>query len=301
MLDHRLKHVVAVGRKGSFTGAAEVVGVTQSAVTKSVADLERELGYPIFLRTSRGALPTEDGQDFLERATRLLEDAQDLVGRPRRATEKTTEVLRIGIYPASLEWRLVDPLATLRSRYPSVRFKIGAASQERVVQQLRNRGIDVALGSTKLFNDPEEFKCYPVGDLQPVMFVRRGHPLLTNANVTLVDLAQYEMVCPSSAMPYAAVIREVYEARGLSSQHFVHVVDYCPIMRNLVLTSDAVGVATISPKIATADGELAVLDYLDLWQPQPMSLAIRANWRPSVAARAFINQTCYPDVSFAIA
>ena len=45
MLDPRLNHVVAAAQQGSFTAAARAVGVTQSAITKSIAELERQLGY----------------------------------------------------------------------------------------------------------------------------------------------------------------------------------------------------------------------------------------------------------------
>ena len=78
MLDSRLKYAVAVARIGSFTGAANAVGVTQSAVTKSVADLEQQLGIALFNRTSRGILVTPEGRDFIDRAARLLADADDL-------------------------------------------------------------------------------------------------------------------------------------------------------------------------------------------------------------------------------
>jgi DNA-binding transcriptional LysR family regulator len=80
MLDSRLKHAVAVGRLCSFSRAADDVGVTQSAVVKSVADLERQLGYPLFHRTSRGARLTGEGRGAIDRASRLLSDAAELVG-----------------------------------------------------------------------------------------------------------------------------------------------------------------------------------------------------------------------------
>ena len=65
MLDPRLNHVVAAAQQGSFTAAARVVGVTQSAITKSIAELERQLGYLIFHRTSRGALLTDQGRALI--------------------------------------------------------------------------------------------------------------------------------------------------------------------------------------------------------------------------------------------
>jgi DNA-binding transcriptional LysR family regulator len=295
MLDHRLKHVVAVAQKGSFTRAAEIACVTQSAITKSVADLERELGYPIFLRTSRGAVPTEDGREFVERASRLLEDAKDLIGKSRRKANGSTEVLRIGIYPASLEWRLVEPLTSLRERHPGIRLKVSTASQERITQQLRNRSIDVALGFEKDFNDLQDFVRHPVGTLKPVMFVRREHPLLLKQTISLDDLAQYELVCPSNSPLYSAVISEIYESRGLSSQNFVHVIDYCPLVRRLVTTSDAIGLVGMSSIPRNLGDDFVILDKLTLFDPQTLCLAVRADRQLASAVRSFINLTCHPQ------
>src|ERR1700679_2316233 len=121
MLDPRLAHVVAVARCGSFTAAAQAIGVTQSAVTKGVADLERQLGYSVFHRTARGALLTEKGSEFVERAARLLDDARELLEGPSNNSDPYAGTLRIGVCPASLEWRLINPLANLLARYPSIR------------------------------------------------------------------------------------------------------------------------------------------------------------------------------------
>ena len=96
MLDPRLNHVVAVAHGGSFTKAAEIVGLTQSGITKSIADLERELGFAIFFRTSRGALMTEEGRDFVERAERLLDDARSLLQGSRERGDPYAGPLRVG-------------------------------------------------------------------------------------------------------------------------------------------------------------------------------------------------------------
>jgi len=133
MLDPRLNHLVAVARLGSFTAAARSIGLTQSAVTKGVADLERQLGFAIFHRTARGVLLTERGRDFVERAARLLEDARDLLRGDASKDDRYAGVLRIGVCPAMLEWQLVYPIAQLVRRYPSTRFDITGSSFERMI------------------------------------------------------------------------------------------------------------------------------------------------------------------------
>ena len=54
----KLRHLIAVDRAGSFTAGAKALHITQSSLTKSVAEIERQIGYPVFERNARGVLAT---------------------------------------------------------------------------------------------------------------------------------------------------------------------------------------------------------------------------------------------------
>lgn len=290
MLDSRLNYVVAVARSGSFTAAAQAVGVSQSAITKSVADLEREIGHSVFYRTSRGVILTENGRDFVDRAARLLEDARDLY-KPRSARrDPFSGTLRIGVGPASLEWRLVEPLAELLKRHPSIRYDISSSNFESVVQQLRSGSIDVAVGFEAAFSEWSDLKRIPMGELKTTLFVRIGHPLLGKSSLSLADLAEYDFVSPSDSRPYGEIIRNIYESRGVDWQQHLHRADYFPIVRRLVAMSDAIGVAA-SSYAASGDfkSRFAPLPDLVPWPSSPLCCALRARWEPKPAVRAFIS------------
>ena len=292
MLDPRLNHVVAVARVGSFTAAAGVAGVTQSAITRSIADLESEVGFSIFVRTSRGATLTEQGRDFAERAQRLLEDAKDLLQSPRGNDDPYAGVLRIGVCPASMEFCLIEPLAQLLKRHPSVRLDISGASFERTVQLLRNGGIDIAVGFEAAFLDWPDLRRQRIfTKSEGLLFVRRGHPLLDLDRPTLTDLSKYEFVSPSDSRPYGSVIRSIYEDQGVDWRKQVHVIDFFPIVRKIVATTDAIGVT----RSAFADhsehfkAHFVVLDSLNPFDAaSPMCCAIRARWAARPAMRAFM-------------
>jgi len=289
MLDPRLNHVVAVARGGSFTAAADIVGVTQSAITKSIADLERQVGYSIFHRTSRGALLTEQGRDFVERAARLLEDAGELLRRPRGLEDAFAGTLRIGVCPASLEWRLATPLERLLARHPSIRLDVSGASFERMVQQLRNGGVDVAVGMDEAFSVWSDLRRTLLGSNDATLFVRRGHPLLDRPALALADLAEFDFISPSDSRPYGEMIRNIYESQDVEWQRRVHVVDYFPIVHRIVAKSDAIGVVAVAHGHSPAFQErFATLDEIDLFPKAPLCCAIRATWEPKPAVRAFI-------------
>ncbi len=192
MVDRRLQYVVATARFGSFTAAAEQIGVTQSAITKSVADLEQQLGYSLFNRNARGVLLTEEGRAFVERATRLIDEAQDLLRGSSIGSDPYGGILRIGVCPASLESLLLEPLSTLSARHPKIRFDIVGGTFDRVVQQLRAGAIDVAFGYEAAFVQQPDFRREPLAPVPTTFFVKHGHPLLACDVVTIADIAKYD-------------------------------------------------------------------------------------------------------------
>jgi DNA-binding transcriptional LysR family regulator len=289
MLDPRLNHVVAVAHGGSFTKAAEIVGVTQSGITKSIADLERELGFAIFFRTSRGALLTEEGRDFVERAERLLDDARSLLQGSRERGDPYAGPLRVGVCPASLEWLLAEPLAALLARHPGIRYEIIGSSFERVIRLLRNGSVDVALGFDAAFAEWSDVRREPVATLQGVLFVRKGHPLLAREGVRTADLADFDFISPSDSRPYGVVIREIYESRGIDWRKHLHVIDNFTIVRQIVATSDAIGVTTA--ELATTQlfaKSFGMIADVDPFAPAPLACAVRSRWDPKPAVRAFL-------------
>ena len=289
MLDPRLKHVVAAAQQGSFTAAARAVGVTQSAVTKSIAELERQLGYLIFHRTSRGALLTEEGRVFVDRAARLLEDAKELLREPSQE-DAFAGILRVGVCPASLEWQVVEPLAALLARHPRLRFDVSGASFERMSQQLRNGDVDVAIGFEDAFAERPDFKRERLTPAPTVLFVRRDHPILKMPIQTAADVARYPFVAPTESRPYGARIRNIYESQGVDAQTQIHTVDYFPLVKRIVATSDAISVvATAYTHTAAFRKAFCVVDTGDQPPVAQLCCAIRARWEPKPAVRAFIS------------
>lgn len=94
-MDVELRHLrclVAIVDNGGFTGAATELGLSQPAVSRGLATLERELGVRLLRRTTREVVPTAAGVRVLARARRLLTDAEDLIRDARGGIGR----LRIG-------------------------------------------------------------------------------------------------------------------------------------------------------------------------------------------------------------
>ncbi len=289
MLDRRFVHVVATARCGSFTAAAERVGLTQSAVTKSIADLERQLGFLVFTRTAHGVILTDDGRRFVERAARLIDEAQDLMRGAYTGSDPYSGILRIGVCPASIEWLLAEPVALLVSRHPALRLDITAANFERTAEKLRSGAIDTAFGFEAAFDQEPDFRCEGLPPLLTTMFARRDHPILACETVTFADLAKYEIISPADSRPYDIFMRQIYEQSDVDAQTKIHFIDSFPIVAKLVAKTDAIGVASVD--FAATDGfarRFARVPFLESHEPAPLCCATRLRMPPRPATRAFI-------------
>jgi DNA-binding transcriptional LysR family regulator len=288
-MDVRLKHAVAVAKCGSFTAAAKLIGVTQSAVTRAVADLERQLGYDLFHRTARGAFLTDSGRSFADRAARLLDDERELLTGEARMGDPLAGVLRLGVSPAILEWAILEPITALKARHSGLRFEVFGSPFERMAPMLRNGSVDIVLGLNDAFSEWPDFSRHPLWELKAALFGRKDHPLFGDGPITRDRIARYEIVSPSESRPYGSLIRALYESREIEWRRRVHVVDYFPLVKRLVEKSDALGVATTSYMNTPAfQKKFRTVEGCSLWGPVQVCCATRARSELTPIARAFI-------------
>lgn len=292
-MDRRLVHVVAAAREGSFTLAAKQCGVTQSAVTKSIGDLEHELGFLIFNRTARGTVLTEEGRAFVERAARLLDDAKELMSVRSGNQDSYADVLHVGVCPASLDWQLAEPAALLMKRYPGIRLEVSGGSFEHMVQQLRMGNVDIAVGFAAAFEEHFDLRCEGLPAIRFTPFVRHDHPILAQSPATIADLANYPWVCPSDSRPHGIVVRQLYGTKGVDAFQMIHTVDSFAVTQRIISMTDSVGFAAVQfTQTASFQRSFArISSYDDAFPVLPLCTAIRTKWERRPAVRAFM-QAC---------
>lgn len=287
----KLRHATEVGRLGSFSKAAIALHVSQSAVTKNVADLERQLGYALFHRTSRGVRLTDPGRDFVGRAARVLADAESLFTEVSEERAKIEGRLRVGVCPPPLEWMLVEPVSRFLVRHASVVLDVTPGSVERIIQLLVRGDVDVAIGPQLIFADWPELTVEPVDVVTGSVFVRRDHPLTRIARITPAAIAEYPFISTSFIQQLSPVVDALYEAAGKDPKRHVHTIDYFPLIRRAVLVADAVSIVA-SPYVQSRDfrENFSTLASAELQQDIEIGCAVRRRWMPKPAARALIDE-----------
>ncbi|KAF1709781.1 LysR family transcriptional regulator [Pseudoxanthomonas kalamensis DSM 18571] len=130
-----------VAEAGSFSRAADALGMATSSVSAAVQRLEQHLGVPLFQRTTRKVRLSSEGEVLYERAAQLLGDAEDVRGLFRRDRLPSGQ-LRVEV-PARIARTLIAPaLPGFLARYPDISLELGSTDR---LSNLVEEGIDCVL------------------------------------------------------------------------------------------------------------------------------------------------------------
>ncbi|MBM3116989.1 LysR family transcriptional regulator [Jeongeupia naejangsanensis] len=170
---------------GSFTAAANRLGISQSAVSHALRAFEQELGIELLQRRHGGITLTEAGQQTLNQARTLLGVAETMRQTAAEARGLQRGTLRIGSFGPTSSVRLLPTILTaFRTTHPGIDVFIDEGPDRQILHWLDERRID--LGFVVLPH--ERFDTHALAQDQLVALLAPGHPLATQASVTLPDL-----------------------------------------------------------------------------------------------------------------
>lgn len=139
-----LRHFVAVADALNFRIAGERLHLTQPALTRSIAALERELGVRLFERDTRGVALTTDGAQLLERARKILASSDEFTFAARTLRGPSDGELRVGLYGNGLADFTHPVLEEFGKRHPDVALQVTYVDLALGLAPLHAGDIDVA-------------------------------------------------------------------------------------------------------------------------------------------------------------
>ncbi len=119
-----LRALIAVGQERSFTKAAAKLGVSQSALSQTVRELEERLGVRLLARTTRSVSPTEAGERLLHTIGPRFEEIEAELAAIRELREKPAGTIRITATENAADAILLPKLAKLLPEYPDIKVEI---------------------------------------------------------------------------------------------------------------------------------------------------------------------------------
>ncbi|MEM7002652.1 MAG: LysR family transcriptional regulator [Pseudomonadota bacterium] len=283
----KLRHVIGVAEAQSFTGAAQALAITQSALTKSVAEVEGIVGMALFERLPRGVRLTEAGQRFVPRARQLLADSQELLAEMNQLQSLASGLLRIGITPAAFVSFLESTVSAFAQVYPGVRVQVVHGSAESIIQQVAVGDLDLVVGAVNMIGP---LRTHALTDLRLSVIAGKHHPLAQDAAPTPAQLLSYPLVMPAGGLNVDAQLLQAYRDAGLTPGPPQYVCDHFPLVRALLNVTNAVSpVVTFgAPEGRFGDAFHIFENVLQLPPPQ-LGIGTSPQREPSPAMRAFID------------
>lgn len=145
-----------VAKSGSLTKAAEELYISQPAVSRSIKQLELQLGVNLFTRTHRGMVLSAQGGKMIfaevERALNLLEQAENRIAEVKNSA---TGTIRIGASDTIFEYFLADKIVGFHERFPAVKIELTADFTPETIAKLKADKCDVAFVNLPITADSE--------------------------------------------------------------------------------------------------------------------------------------------------
>lgn len=185
-----LNHFLAASRSGNIHRAAQNLSLTQSGLSKSIHQLEEELGVTLFERSSRGVRLTRFGEVLYERAAQVETECKLIEREMSEMAQGFRGNLRIAAGAVWSSVLLPQVLSLLHTRLPSAQFTIIRSSGPRFADLFDEGRIDMALGSLEAFSSVDDtFACEPLSEIETLFLAHRDHELHRKSEVTIEDLA----------------------------------------------------------------------------------------------------------------
>lgn len=210
-----LRVLQALQDAGSLSAAAEVLHVTQPAVSKSLAEIEQGLGQTLFIRGGRGLRATALG-------ARLVELARGMEAGLRRGAEDVSAMVRgasgellIGATNAALAQVLPDAIAAMKRSHPQLTLSVRTHALHELFHELRQGQLDLVVARVPPYELPPDLESHTLVSQREVLAISAQHPLARTPRVGWETLGQQTWIWPLPNTRSRALQDRLWQSMGL--------------------------------------------------------------------------------------
>ncbi|MEM7225368.1 MAG: LysR substrate-binding domain-containing protein [Pseudomonadota bacterium] len=214
-LNHRqIEAFRAAMQLGSASAAAEAMHVTQPAVSRLIADLERRVGFALFERRRRGLHPTGDGALLYEEVERSFRGLELIAETAEAIRTKQSGRVRVIAMPAYGDGFLSTLIGRFVARRPGIRVELETAPKSAIVGPLITEQFDLGIATLPLPETGLEVRALTHQEACCICPAR--HPLAAGGPLSLAALAEQPLVLLAQGSPFRTAVEQLFEQAGLT-------------------------------------------------------------------------------------
>jgi DNA-binding transcriptional LysR family regulator len=188
-----MQQVAAIAKEGSFAKAARVLHISQPALSRSIREVECKTGFRLFDRDREGTFLTDAGVAFMHQASDILALADQMERQLTRLKQDNTGYVYVGGGVYATDMAVAGALASYARQHARARISLSSDFPDILIHQLRQRELDLIVIDPVYADAEPDMKKIAMGIHQGYLVVRSGHPLLSQKNLTMLDVVHFPL------------------------------------------------------------------------------------------------------------
>ena len=262
----RMRYIVEVAKAEAITTAAEILSISQPALTRNIAEVETELGVQLFHRMPRGIQLTDEGTRFIARAKQILGDVDNLLSEMQEESDLLTGRLKIGFVPSGYASHVRDVLTQMVDQYPGISLETVSGNLQTICPRLLHGELNLVVGSNRYLERWRELQITRVKRMHFACMFRSDHPLAGKNDVKELDVLSYPAILTPTIETTASDLSQRYIANNLPEFQPRYVTDDQELIQQLLDKTNAYSPIQIPAPIpgGIQGNRLFLTDVIDL-------------------------------------
>jgi DNA-binding transcriptional LysR family regulator len=279
---YQLQVFLAVVKTGSFTKAGELLHASQSGVSHTIADLEKELGVLLFTRNRNGVKLTETGKQILMHANEIDNQMEQIFHTAAAAKGVQSGKLRVGAFPSFSNKVIPAIFQAFRNHYPGIELLLLEGSYAEIEAWIKVGAVDLGF----VPNSCEGLEMMVLISDPLVAVLPATHPLSMENVISIEQLENEPFLLLKSGCENLVI--NAFQEKTLSLNTQFEVLENSTIIS---MVEAGLGVTIVPSMILSANPVNIVVKQLDPPIIREVGLAVRSKQIVTPVVAAFIKET----------
>lgn len=209
-----MKVFYTVAKNENLSKAALELGLTQPAVSRTIATIEKTLKVKLFIRSKNGVKLTREGLNFFEMIKNPLNELEKVEISAKNTSGLKNLTIHIGATTIALYCYLFKELEELKKEFKDINFRIYTGSSTKLLEMVKNNSIDLAFITTP-YLETDEVELEHIYELNDILVAPYSLKNELSKKVSIKDLTSYPFVLLNNSMQYREFIDSFLVSYGL--------------------------------------------------------------------------------------
>jgi DNA-binding transcriptional LysR family regulator len=198
---------------GTVTQAAEILYISQPAVSRMLSDLEHAIGFKLFTRANRTLIPTDEGRAFYDEVERAFVGLDQIMNAAHAIRDFRSGYFRLITIPSLASTVMAELVAKFAERYPTVSVSLEVQPSLRVFEWIVSQQCDIGLSTLPIENPAITTRPVTSGDA--VCILPKNHRLVGRARITPSDLEGEPFISFKADSIFRHQVDEIFKKAGV--------------------------------------------------------------------------------------